>query len=187
MVINLFRRDSKKIENPLLRALAVRSFGCLRVPKLNEYLIDPLRESLKDSDAYVRKTAVLCVPKVFQCTPNLVKEAGLIEYMNQMLTREGNPLVLANLVCALNEIGEIKQERIFVLTWEVIQKLLIALEDCIEWGQIFILDFIMFYTPKDMKETEQIIERVLPRLSHINPCLVFSAVKVIIKFTEHLK
>ena len=71
MVINLFRKDAHKKENPLLRALAVRSFGCLRVPKLNEYLIEPLKEALLDDDAYVRKTAVLCVPKVFECTPEL--------------------------------------------------------------------------------------------------------------------
>lgn len=64
MVINLFRRDVRKTENPLVRALAVRSFGCLRVAKLNDYLIEPLKEAIQDEDAYVRKTAVLCVPKV---------------------------------------------------------------------------------------------------------------------------
>ena len=48
--------------------------GCLRVKKLNEYFCDPLKvnlnliiflkEALNDEDAYVRKTAILCVPKV---------------------------------------------------------------------------------------------------------------------------
>lgn len=40
--------------------------GCLRVPSLNEYLIDPLKMSINDSDAYVRKTAILCIPKVYE-------------------------------------------------------------------------------------------------------------------------
>jgi vesicle coat complex subunit len=66
MVINLFRKDVRKTENPLVRALAVRSFGCLRVPKLNDYLIEPLKEAMQDDDPYVRKTAVLCVPKVIK-------------------------------------------------------------------------------------------------------------------------
>lgn len=64
MVIQNFRKDVRKSENPLVRALAIRTFGCLRVPKLNEYLIEPLKDCVLDDDPYVRKTAVLCVPKV---------------------------------------------------------------------------------------------------------------------------
>jgi vesicle coat complex subunit len=65
MSINLFRRDALNKVNPMLRALAVRTMSCLRVPKLNEYLVEPLKLALSDSDPYVRKTAVLSVPKVF--------------------------------------------------------------------------------------------------------------------------
>ena len=32
--------------SPLIRALAVRTMGCLRVSQLNEYLITPLKEAL---------------------------------------------------------------------------------------------------------------------------------------------
>jgi vesicle coat complex subunit len=35
MSINLFRRDALNKVNPMLRALAVRTMSCLRVPKLN--------------------------------------------------------------------------------------------------------------------------------------------------------
>jgi vesicle coat complex subunit len=65
MCINLFRKDALNKGNPLLRALAVRTMSCLRVPKLNEYLIEPLKLALSDTDPYVRKTAVLSVPKVY--------------------------------------------------------------------------------------------------------------------------
>jgi len=43
MVINLFRKDVQNKANPLLRALAVRTMGCLKVHKLNEYLAEPLK------------------------------------------------------------------------------------------------------------------------------------------------
>ena len=43
MVIQLFRKDICNKANPLLRALAVRTMGCLRVHKLNEYLLEPLK------------------------------------------------------------------------------------------------------------------------------------------------
>lgn len=46
--------------------------GCLRVPKLNEYLIDPLMNGLDDKSNYVKKTAILCVPKVLEVSKELV-------------------------------------------------------------------------------------------------------------------
>lgn len=45
--------------NPLIRALAVRTMGCIRVDKITEYLCDPLQRCLKDEDPYVRKTAAV--------------------------------------------------------------------------------------------------------------------------------
>ena len=33
--------------NPLIRALAVRTMGCIRVDKITEYLCDPLQRTLK--------------------------------------------------------------------------------------------------------------------------------------------
>jgi vesicle coat complex subunit len=35
--------------NPLIRALAVRTMGCIRVEKITEYLCDPLQRCLKVS------------------------------------------------------------------------------------------------------------------------------------------
>ena len=63
MSINLFMKDTFNKSNPIIRALAVRTMGCLRVSGLNEYLMKPLANTLNDDDPYVRKTAVLCVPK----------------------------------------------------------------------------------------------------------------------------
>lgn len=41
MIVNQFCKDARD-PVPIVRALAIRTMGCLRVPKLNEYLIDPL-------------------------------------------------------------------------------------------------------------------------------------------------
>lgn len=56
----------------MLRALAVRTMGCLRVNKLNEYLADPLKKALNDDEPYVRKTACLCIPKLFEVSSEIV-------------------------------------------------------------------------------------------------------------------
>jgi vesicle coat complex subunit len=47
--------------------------GCLRINKLNEYLADPLKRALKDIDPYVRKIAVLCVPKVYEVSTEIIE------------------------------------------------------------------------------------------------------------------
>ncbi len=59
-----------------------------------------------------------------------------------------------------------------------ITKLLTALNECTEWGQVFILDSLAAYQPQDDKEAQSICERVTPRLSHANAAVVLSAVKV---------
>ena len=68
-----------------------------------------------------------------------------------------------------------------------INKLLTALNECTEWGQVFILDSLATYQPQDEQEAQNICERVTPRLSHANAAVVLSAVKVLMKFMEMMK
>ena len=48
--------------------------GCIRVDKITEYLCEPLRNCLKDADPYVRKTAAVCVAKLYDIEPTLVED-----------------------------------------------------------------------------------------------------------------
>lgn len=48
------------------------------------------------------------------------------------------------------------------------------------------MEYLSNYIPADSKEAELIIERILPRLSHINPAVVFSAVKVVVKYLDYV-
>jgi len=73
MVVNSFRKDSTNKNNPLLRALAVRTMGCLNVPQINEYLCDPLLKACNDEDSYVRKTAAICIAKLHGSSPELLE------------------------------------------------------------------------------------------------------------------
>ena len=45
----------------------------------------------------------------------------------------------------------------------MVNKLLTALNECSEWGQIFILDAVAEYLPVDNREAQSICERVTPR------------------------
>jgi len=64
LAINTFRKDSLD-PNPIIRALAVRTMGYIRLEAVLEYLMDPVRRSCRDQDPYVRKTAALCVAKLY--------------------------------------------------------------------------------------------------------------------------
>ncbi|VDN11283.1 unnamed protein product [Dibothriocephalus latus] len=177
-------KDDCDDPNPLIRALAVRTMGCIRVEKITAYHCDPLRKCLKDEDPYVRKTAAICVAKLYDIDPTLVEDSGFLELLKDLLS-DSNPMVVTNAVAAISEILETTQSEaamnILKIDQHIVNKLLTALNECNEWGQIFILDAIAEYTPADEREAKGIIERVMPRLAHANSAVVLSAVKVIIR------
>ncbi len=105
--------------------------GCLRVSSFNDYLIESLKKTLSDSDAYVRKTAVLCVPKFYELTPKLVEEKGLIDIMKKLLRSENNPSVLTNLVVSLQEISILSGEKQIVMDQTLLKKVLTCVNEAI--------------------------------------------------------
>lgn len=51
-----------------------------------------------------------------------------------------NSMVVANAVAALAEISESSGKDVFQINSGLLNKLLAALNECTEWGQVFILD-----------------------------------------------
>ncbi|EPB71043.1 adaptin region [Ancylostoma ceylanicum] len=182
MAVNTFVKDCED-PNPLIRALAVRTMGCIRVEKITEYLCEPLRKCMKDEDPYVRKTAAVCVAKLHDMNPKLVEEQGFVELLNDLLS-DANPMVVANAVAALTEINE--QRPLIEVNSQMVNKLLTALNECTEWGQVFILDALAGYRPRDEREAQNICERISPRLAHANAAVVLSTVKVLMKLVDML-
>ncbi|KAL1139185.1 hypothetical protein AAG570_009244 [Ranatra chinensis] len=186
MAVNTFVKDCEDA-NPLIRALAVRTMGCIRVDKITEYLCEPLRKCLKDEDPYVRKTAAVCVAKLYDINSQLVEDQGFLDQLKDLLS-DSNPMVVANAVAALSEMNDASQSGspLIEMNAQTINKLLTALNECTEWGQVFILDSLANYSPKDDREAQSICERITPRLAHANAAVVLSAVKVLMKFMEML-
>ncbi|XP_064392517.1 AP-1 complex subunit beta-1-like [Halichondria panicea] len=186
LAVNTFSKDCED-PNPLIRALAVRTMGCIRVDKITEYLCEPLRKCLKDDDPYVRKTAAVCVAKLHDINNQLVEDQGFLDLLKDLLS-DSTPMVVANAVAALAEIGEVSPTAAALtdLDMPTINKLLTALNECTEWGQVFILDSLSNYSPESEQEAQNVCERVTPRLSHANAAVVLSAVKVLMRFMEVL-
>lgn len=78
--------------NPLIRALAIRTMGCLRADKILDYICDPLRKCLRDDNPYVRKTAAIGVVKLYDMRPSLAVDNGFITQLQDMVT-DSNPMV----------------------------------------------------------------------------------------------
>ncbi|EPQ55646.1 Adaptor protein complex beta subunit [Gloeophyllum trabeum ATCC 11539] len=186
LAVNTFVKDSDD-PNPLVRALAIRTMGMLRAEKIIDYVSDPLQKCLRDDNPYVRKTAALCVAKLYDLKPELVLENGFLEQLHDMIA-DSNPMVVANTVAALSDIHASVTSQpdyspddpaLFNVTTNILNKLLIALNECSEWGRIAILDALARYKTDDEKEREHICERVIPQFQHVNGSVVFAAVKVI--------
>ena len=95
--IRCFGQQDCEDSNPLIRALAVRTMGCIRVDKITEYLCEPLRKCLKDEDPYVRKTAAVCVAKMHDINAPLVEDQGFLDLLKDLLS-DSNPMVSNRIV-----------------------------------------------------------------------------------------
>jgi len=71
-------------------------------------LIEPLKAALDDRDPYVKKTAVLCIPKVYEVNAKDVEKSEILQKMQKMLITEDNAYVISNLVMSLIEISDLK-------------------------------------------------------------------------------
>ncbi|KAI4213459.1 MAG: hypothetical protein LQ351_003959 [Letrouitia transgressa] len=178
LAVNTFVQDSED-PNPLVRALAIRTMGCIRVDKIVDYMEEPLRKTLRDESPYVRKTAAICVAKLFDINPSLCLENGFLETLQEMMG-DPNPMVVANSVTALAEINEVAPEtRALQISPHSLKKMLMALNECTEWGRVTILSSLADHKAADVKEAEHICERVSPQFQHVNPSVVLAAVKVV--------
>ena len=186
LAVNSFLLDANDVESPIIRALAIRTMGCIRVEEIVSYLCETLKNGLNDTDAYVKKTSCICVAKLYSTCPELVKDNGLIEQLKNMLD-DGNATVLSSAIAALSEISLLSGVEYLKINSKILKKMLMALNDANEWGQIYILDSLMTYKKTRAHKSEMIIEAVVPLFNHINPAVIMSAIKVVLKFLDYIE
>lgn len=171
--------------NPLIRALAIRTMSYIPVPAVHRAILDPLRHCLKDSDPYVRKTAAICVAKLFTHDRKLVEKEGFVNNLRDLLA-DTNSTVIANAVAALTEISEKSENIQLRLNLTIANKLVAALGECSEWGQTYIIEALMYYVPEGSGDAEILAERLAIRLQHSNSAVVLTTIKVIIYLMNYM-
>lgn len=122
--------------DPLIRALAIRTMSYIPLSVVTEAISDPLRHALKDRDPYVRKTAAICVAKVYMADPRRTERAGFVEMLRDLML-DTNATVVANAVAALVEISERHDGVAFRVNFTVANKLLTALQESSECVPLF--------------------------------------------------
>ena len=186
LAVNALKRDASDFNaNPLTRAIAVRTMGCLGVEEIMQFLCDPLKDALNDKDPYVRKTGALCVAKIYDINSQLAEDQfGFVEKIQGMLEEETNAMVLANCISALIEISTTKGKDILNINWSKCRHLMSALHENNEWTQIYLLEGISRYSPSKQDEINEMIERIIPCVSHSNAGVVLSVIKILIKLLD---
>ncbi|KAG0801948.1 hypothetical protein G6F22_000747 [Rhizopus arrhizus] len=184
MAISMFIKDVED-PDPLIRALAIRTMGYIQVEKIVDVLVDPLRHSLKDRDPYVRKTAAICVAKLYMYDKVLVESEHFVNMLKDLLA-DPNPTVVASAVAALTEISERSDNIQLSLNHSVASKLAAALGESSEWGQTYILEALMYYVPQESSDAEMLAERISPRLQHANSAVVLTATKVMMYLMNYM-
>ena len=101
------------------------------IPVVIDALTEQLRHCLKDRDPYVRKTAAICVAKLFTADPRKAERGGFVEMLRDLLL-DANATVVSNAVAALSEIGDRQDGVIFKLNLTVANRLLQALTESSE-------------------------------------------------------
>ncbi|KAF7363402.1 AP complex subunit beta [Mycena sanguinolenta] len=185
LVIPNFLQDCND-HNPLIRALAIRTMSYIPIPIVTDALNDNLRHCLKDRDPYVRKTAAICVAKLYAADPRRAEKGGFVEMLRDLML-DSNATVVANAVAALSEIGDRQDGVIFKLNLATANKLLAALGESSEWGQIYILDSLLRYVPERHADAEVMAERIIVQLQHANSAVVLTTIKALLYLMNYME
>ncbi|KAF8741029.1 hypothetical protein AX14_006227 [Amanita brunnescens Koide BX004] len=155
-------------------------------PVVIEALTEPLRHCLKDRDPYVRKTAAICVAKLYAADPRRAERNGFVEKLRDLML-DTNATVVANAVAALVEIGDRPDGVIFKLNLTTANRLLTALEESSEWGRVYILDCILRYVPEKHADAEAMAERIIAQLQHTNSAVVLTTIKILLYLMNYME
>lgn len=66
--------------------------GCIRVDKILDHLCEPLRKCLGDDNPYVRKTAAICVAKLWDLDQERAIENGFVTMLQDLIS-DSTPMV----------------------------------------------------------------------------------------------
>ena len=165
----------------MVRGLALRALCSLRLPQMIEYTSEPLRKSLQDGHAYVRKTGVMGILKMFHLNQEEFDKAAFNDILYDML-RDPDSSVVTNCILVLNEI--MADSGGMALNRAVMLHLLNRIHEFSEFGILSVLDLVPRYIPANDDEGFQIMNLLDPVLRTANAGAVVATIRAFLSIAE---
>eukprot|EP00804_Cyclotella_cryptica_P011817 CCRYP_015344-RA/>CCRYP_015344-RA protein AED:0.06 eAED:0.08 QI:0/0/0/1/1/1/2/0/731 len=168
-------------EDPMVRGLALRALCSLRLPQMIEYTSEPLRKSLQDGHAYVRKTGVMGILKMYHLNKEEFDKASFNDILYDML-RDPDSSVVTNCILVLNEI--MADSGGMALNRAVMLHLLNRIHEFSEFGILSVLDLVPRYIPANDEEGFQIMNLLDPVLRTANAGAVVATIRAFLSIAD---
>jgi len=181
LAINTLVTDTRD-PNPVVRRLAVRTLAGIHLPELAEHGINAVNSGLKDTDAAVRRAAVMACVHIFRTAPSSVLDAGLVDRLYMMI-RDPDPVVVVNCLDALQEV--LADEGGVVISRNMARYLLQRLDSFPEPQCANVLKYLMKYSPRDEAEALDFMNTADGLLDSSNAVIVISALRYFLSIVSH--
>jgi len=160
--------------NPVVRSLAVRTLARIQLPELADHAMNAVNCGMKDSDAVVRRAAVLACVQIFRMEPSAIIDGGLVDRLYALI-RDPDPVVVVNCLDALQEI--LADEGGVVVNRNMARYLLKQIESFPEPQCATVLQYMTRYHPRDETEALDLMNSADGFLDSSNAVVVVSALR----------
>jgi AP-4 complex subunit beta-1 len=150
-----------------------------------EYIIEPVRRSLTDPHAYVRKTAVLGVLKIYRMDAESFYDANFTDTLYDML-RDPDASVVANCVIVLNEVMRDTPAGGMAINRAIMLHLLNRIHEFNEFAKVQILELVPRYIPADDDEAYQIMNLLDPVLRTTDSGATMATIKAFLSLADSM-
>lgn len=184
MCTNTLQKDCGN-DDPMVRGLALRALCGIPLPPMVEYIAEPLRRSLTDPHAYVRKTGVMGTLKLFHLDAATFESHKFRDVLYDMLL-DPDSSVVSNCLLVLNEVMSQGPHGGMAVNRAIMLHLLNRLHEFSEFGVVAVLDLVPRYVPANDEEGYQIMNLLDPLLRTSNAGAFLAVVFAFISLAEHL-
>ena len=184
MCTNTLQKDCGN-EDPMVRGLALRALCSLNLPQMVEYISEPLRRSLSDGHAYVRKTGVMGILKLYHLDPEGFEHSGFVDILYDML-RDPDASVVTNCIIVLNEIMQKSPNGGMAINRAIMLHLLNRIHEFNEFAKVQVLELVPRYIPANEDEGFQIMNLLDPVLQTESSGAVMATVQAFLSLADQL-
>lgn len=184
MCTNTLQKDCGN-EDPMVRGLALRSLCSLNLPQMVEYISEPLRKALADHHAYVRKTGVMGILKLFYLDQESFEQCNFVDILYDML-RDVDSSVVANAITVLNEVMAKSPNGGMAINRAIMLHLLNRIHEFSEFDLVQVLELVPRYIPANAEEGFQIMNLLDPVLRTSSCSAVLATVRAFLSIVEQI-